>query len=76
VLPPVAATVVAPNGVPLHVEWAEFFAQGIYSILLPLFLQVSSGKVSFSLVSLKKESFLKITDRNTFFQGREQFNLY
>ncbi len=45
VLPPVA-TVVAPNGVPLHVEWAEFFAQGIYTILLPLFLQVSSGKVS------------------------------
>ncbi len=43
---PLVATVVAPNGVPLHVEWAEFFAQGIYSILLPLFLQVSSGKVS------------------------------
>jgi hypothetical protein len=53
VLPPVA-TVVAPNGVPLHVEWAEFFAQGIYTILLPLFLQVSSGKVSGSLVSLKQ----------------------
>jgi hypothetical protein len=49
VLPPVA-TVVAPNGVPLYVEWAEFFAQGIYSILLPLFLQVSSGKVSTTIL--------------------------
>ena len=34
-------------------EWAEFFAEGIYSTLLPLFLKVSSGKVSDSCLSFE-----------------------